>query len=520
MVVGALLLWPLFAPPLLPLVPLSLALGPLFEPMFGPMFECMYEPEPPSNVSKPLTITCLADGRVLTESTPGGRRPVVFSEDQGFSVLADSSPTASRATLQHMLRKSFLPGGQMTPDYYRYTTWRVAQRFVSSTSSVFGTQALLLALGVKQRQQLGISAATMWVLKDALGKFSRVFWASRNGRRFDSDAKKWRFRSALLYSLGNALEVVTYLLPSLFLLTAAVANALKQMALLTSSATRNAIYRSFARNSDNIGDITAKGEAQLAVVDLVGMLCGVSISHLIGASRPKILALFAALSACDLFCTFHEIRSIVFTALNFERAGIVLQRYLRGERGLSPYDTTFGERLLGSCPLSEDMFVPWSRLPREMGIEEVESGIAAFPEERFVLCLAAKLRPSYLERRQRNAFAIEAGPNRVPVLVLPRLLLREDADQSDVFRALIALHRIRHRMSSEAAVSSIETTNDRNSSSQLEALGFGREALHAHKLEAAAFLREQTESIYSTLGEAGWDTDRFMFGNISSRVTW
>lgn len=38
-----------------------------------------------------------------------------------------------------------------------------------------------------------------------------------------------------------------------------MANSFKQMSMLTSSATRNTIYRSFARG-ENIGDITAKGE--------------------------------------------------------------------------------------------------------------------------------------------------------------------------------------------------------------------------------------------------------------------
>jgi hypothetical protein len=46
------------------------------------------------------------------------------------------------------------------------------------------------------------------------------------------------------------------------------------MAMVTSSATRNTIYKSFARTSDNIGDITAKGESQIAVSDLLGLATG------------------------------------------------------------------------------------------------------------------------------------------------------------------------------------------------------------------------------------------------------
>ena len=114
----------------------------------------------------------------------------------------------------------------------------------------------------------------MWVLKDALGKVSRILWASNYGRKFDQDSEKWRFRSSIIFATGSLFEIFTYLRPQFFLYIAAAANALKQMSMLTSSATRNTIYKSFARNSDNIGDVTAKGEAQIAIVDLLGMGAG------------------------------------------------------------------------------------------------------------------------------------------------------------------------------------------------------------------------------------------------------
>jgi hypothetical protein len=66
---------------------------------------------------------------------------------------------------------------------------------------------------------LGIAAVTTWVLKDALGKISRIVWASKHGRKFDSDAKKWRYRSSILYAAGNGFEILTYLLPSTFLVS-------------------------------------------------------------------------------------------------------------------------------------------------------------------------------------------------------------------------------------------------------------------------------------------------------------
>jgi hypothetical protein len=44
-----------------------------------------------------------------------------------------------------------------------------------------------------------------------------LVWASKMGRKFDPDAKRWRFRSSLIYALGNGLEVSTYLHPQYFL---------------------------------------------------------------------------------------------------------------------------------------------------------------------------------------------------------------------------------------------------------------------------------------------------------------
>lgn len=202
---------------------------------------------------------------------------------------------------------AFLPSGDINNQYLRYVRWRTIQRLISSTNNVFGTQALLLALGFKKKK-IGAAVAASWVLKDTLGKLARVLWASSFGRKFDSNAKNWRFKAAILYALGNSLEVSTLLFPSWFIVTAAIGNALKQVAMLTASSTRNSIYKSFSGFSDNIGDITAKGEAQIAVIDILGMVLGVWISRLMDTSKMKVISIFVTLTAIDLFCVYKEIQ--------------------------------------------------------------------------------------------------------------------------------------------------------------------------------------------------------------------
>ena len=73
----------------------------------------------------------------------------INEESQQFEQQIDSG-TPLKVSLQEFVKVCFLPSGTVHTDYIKYTTWRMIQRFLSSTSSVLGTQALLLAIGVKQ----------------------------------------------------------------------------------------------------------------------------------------------------------------------------------------------------------------------------------------------------------------------------------------------------------------------------------------------------------------------------------
>jgi hypothetical protein len=65
------------------------------------------------------------------------------------------------------------------------------------------------------------------------------------------------------------------------------------------------------------------------------------IFRAIGTSRKKITAIFVFLSILDLICIFREVKNVVFTSMNFERAGIVLNHLFSGEhvRGSTDSDS-------------------------------------------------------------------------------------------------------------------------------------------------------------------------------------
>ena len=68
----------------------------------------------------------------------------------------------------------------------------------------------------------------------------------------------------------------------------------------------NLSYKSFSAGSENIGDITAKGESQMACVDLLGMGLGVLLSHFIGTSKSGMVLLYMILSTLEVFCAYRE----------------------------------------------------------------------------------------------------------------------------------------------------------------------------------------------------------------------
>jgi len=358
----------------------------------------------------------------IYDTTKGRYVSQAVSSDERIR-LTKTNETALFQRWKQFLVSSFVPEG-VSESYFDYVRWRVLQRFVNANVHVIGTQSLLMGLrgmhasgGGGATAALGAAAATSWVLKDTLGKVVRMAWASRMGRKFDPDAKRWRFRASLIYALGNGLEVCTYLRPRYFLVLAMLANSCKQMSMLTSSATRNAIYNSFRRvdnegvvstpppppppsggiaalpsgangrgavvsgrrgsgGVENIGDITAKGEAQIAVVDLLGIASGICLTRAVGVSVQNVLSVWIMLQIAEIFCMYHEMRSVVYKTFNFERMYTVLGDLMLEEDGVNENEGTIQQQqqqqqhLLVDQPQTPYKFKGRIPTPRQIATKE------------------------------------------------------------------------------------------------------------------------------------------------------
>lgn len=61
-------------------------------------------------------------------------------------------------------------------------------------------QSLLQAVGVGAKRSLPAAATINWVLKDGLGRLGRLTVATRFGESFDSDLKRFRYTTSVVYA--------------------------------------------------------------------------------------------------------------------------------------------------------------------------------------------------------------------------------------------------------------------------------------------------------------------------------
>ena len=177
--------------------------------------------------------------------------------------------TAQRA------RNSLFPTREsVTEDYWEYAKFRFLQRMASSCITVFATQQMLAAIGMGASRRLPAAAAINWVLKDGLGRLGKLGVAANFGREFDSDVKRFRFTSSVVYDASSLIEMITPFFPKKFLLLATVANIGKSVGITTANVVRAPIQRSFVLE-ENLAEVAAKTSAQQVVADNLGLAVAV-----------------------------------------------------------------------------------------------------------------------------------------------------------------------------------------------------------------------------------------------------
>ncbi|BBN17116.1 hypothetical protein MPTK1_7g12120 [Marchantia polymorpha subsp. ruderalis] len=285
-----------------------------------------------SEVQK-LPIFFYKDGQQLQFAWDGQSllmEPADQKVDDGGSSREHQFYWSGVGRMRRSLRKTFVPE-HVRPHYLSYMRWKFMHRVLSSVLQVQCTQAMLQAIGIGARRALPAAAGLNWVLKDGLGRLGRLAYSGSLGSTFDSNLKRVRFSTSILFSLSLGLEMLTPYFPSYFLILATVANIGRSIALAAYLATSSAIHKSFAIG-DNLADVAAKGQVQTVVADNLGLAVSCALSTVIRTNRRLeylLLVLFPILTGLDLYAIYHELQAVHLQTLNKVRLEIIVEKWLR-----------------------------------------------------------------------------------------------------------------------------------------------------------------------------------------------
>lgn len=225
-----------------------------------------------------------------------------------------------------------------------------------------------------------MAGALNWVVKDGVGQFGGVWYASyvNQNSQLDKNPKYYRMISSIALDVAALIEIMTPLLgtalvPSIWLLPiACISTILKNIAYITASAARAAIHQTlittatpsiqktsnavessqhvdtttFAekthntnskqpmntllRAGNNLADITAKAGSQTMVGSLIGTSLGIAISSIVlQEDLQYFIGAFVLLSASHQFCTYQSLKYVALRHLNYERLMIVLEHFVK-----------------------------------------------------------------------------------------------------------------------------------------------------------------------------------------------
>ncbi|XP_042508617.1 protein root UVB sensitive 4 isoform X2 [Macadamia integrifolia] len=228
--------------------------------------------------------------------------------------------------------RNFLIPRQVHENYMDYVKWKFLHRVFSSALQVLATQAMFRAIGIGYSRSLPSAAALNWLLKDGLGRLSRCIYTASMASAFDTNLKRVRLSTSILFSLSIGIELLTPVFPRYFLLLATVANIAKQISLACFLSTGSTVHRSFAI-ADNLSEVSAKALIQTVCFDNVGLLLAALLNALckndqrLQAGLPFVV--YPIFSAIDLFGIYQGLKHVHLQTLTKDRLEIILDTWIQ-----------------------------------------------------------------------------------------------------------------------------------------------------------------------------------------------
>jgi hypothetical protein len=248
-----------------------------------------------------------------------------------------------------------------------------------------------------------------------------------------------------------------------------------------------------------------------------------------GTSRLSIGCAYVLLSSIDIFAIYHEIRSVVFTMLNYERSYLLACDHVGTASSTTTSSTTDSnsssissseersrppgisrrENIFLSSKLAPEVFRTVSATG--IGGAQLDQLARVFAHERYLLCYTAHRGLSVVLRRRASGHDILKSL--LALSCLEQQLQRAGLPQ-------------RHRLGSfAAATSSSSSSSVTGEATAVAAAAVGERALEWSEVYSAVVAAQAQassgfDSFMHALHRLGWNTDKFMFGNIRCRADW
>ncbi|CBI34939.3 unnamed protein product, partial [Vitis vinifera] len=286
-----------------------------------------------------------SESRLQLVRVDGGASSLCLNFDDGLNNLF--------ALCSSAVRDFFIPQ-KVSGNYMDYVKWKFLHRVFSSALQVLATQAMFRAIGIGYSRSLPSAAALNWVLKDGLGRLCRCIYTASLASAFDTNLKRVRFSTSVLFSLSIGVELLTPAFPNYFLLLATIANIAKQVTVACYLATGSAVHRSFAI-ADNLGEVSAKAQIQMVCFDNLGLMLA-AVLNILCKNNQRLLAglpfvVYPIFSAIDLFGIYQGLKHVHLQTLTKDRLEIILNMWIQLGYVPSPAEVS----------KEEGISFPWSK---------------------------------------------------------------------------------------------------------------------------------------------------------------
>ena len=354
---------------------------------FVPAFFSSEEEEEMRNVFNEAETTTTSATTTTRKVKMAKRQPSLNNDDENIDNSSSSSSSSSfTSQFRAQFKRIFLPDGfpnTVSRDYLPWLKWQMLSLFFRDVLEVLSAQSLLVAVGMDVNQANAaapVAGAAKWVLKDGTGGLATLALGALNTKKFDENPKFFWSTANSLEDVSRAMELLTPLFPSHFLLIAGTATFVRSAALTGRSSLINGTFMTHFSRNENAGDIRTKLEVQGRWLQIAALPVGIALfravtngleldfaTNSLGQEMKGVtvgVATYGSMLFAHSFCCYMAAKSLNFETLSRKRALIQAKTFVESN----------GKNVLSVEEVSDVEGVWWSK--EEKYLKACKLGVA------------------------------------------------------------------------------------------------------------------------------------------------